>query len=404
MMQTATLEQQKAVGSRLVSIDVLRGLVMVIMALDHSRDFLSSALFDATDLTRTTPLLFFTRWITHFCAPIFVWLAGTGAYLSIANGSRDRYQLARFLFTRGLWLLFLEVAVIAPLGWSFSLGFGFTRLQVIWVIGASMVIMAGLVAVFSARAIGIFGLVVIALQNMFDGAHVKWLGRWAGVWRAVHNPNFYEPFPHKVVGLLYPVLPWLAVMAVGYGMGHLALLEGEKRKRTFLKIGLAALALFCVIRMTNAYGEPQPWHAQSDAVRTLMSFVNCTKYPPSLLYLLMTLGGGLCFLACADALPTMLTKPLAVFGRVPLFYYLLHLPILHGLAVAFSFARYGRAEWLYQDSFALRGSTHPLPAGYGYDLWVVYLVWAAVVLLLYQACRWFGEVKSRNRSTVLSYL
>ncbi len=397
-------QQQKRTSSRLSAIDVLRGLVMVIMALDHARDFFSSALFDATDLTRTTPLLFFTRWITHFCAPVFVLLAGTGAFLSVANGGKSHGELAVFLMKRGLWLMLLEVAVISPLGWSFSLGFGLTRLQVIWVIGLSMVILAGLVNVFPPRVIAIFGLVLIAFHNLFDGAHVKWLGQWAGVWKALHNIDFFQPFPHKVVASLYPVIPWVGVMALGYGMGYLAQLEPQKRKRTLLAIGISALALFGVLRASNVYGDPKPWSVQSDAVRTVLSFVNCTKYPPSLLYLLMTLGAALCFLAYADYLPKAVTKPLAVFGRVPLFYYLLHLPLLHGLAVAFSFVRYGKADWLYQDSFALQGSKHPLPAGYGYELWVVYLVWAAAVVLLYPACRWFADVKRRKRNPALSYL
>ncbi len=397
-------KDEKSRSSRLSSIDALRGLVMIIMALDHTRDFFSSAQFDPTDLSRTTPLLFFTRWITHFCAPVFVLLAGAGAYLSVASGGKDVRELPAFLLKRGLWLMFLEIAVVSPLGWSFSLGFGFTRLQVIWVIGASMVFLAGLVFAFPPPAIAAIGLLMILGHNLFDGPHAAWLGSFADTWKIFHNISIFQPFPHKVVASLYPFIPWSGVMALGYGAGSLARIEPQRRKRVFLGIGLSLLALFGVLRTGNLYGDPKPWSLQGDWARSVMSFVNCTKYPPSLLYLLMTIGAAMCFLAFADRLPEAVQKPLTTFGRVPLFYYLLHLPLLHGLAVIFSLVRYGAADWLYQDSFGLKGSAHPLPAGYGYDLWVVYLVWATAVLMLYPLCRWFAGVKRRNRHPALSYL
>ena len=389
---------------RLLSIDILRGLVMVIMALDHTRDFFSSALFDPTDLTQTTPLLFLTRWITHFCAPIFVLLAGAGAFLSLANGSKDHCDLPVFLLKRGIWLMVLEIAVVSPLGWAFSFGFGFTRLQVIWVIGASMVILAALVFAFPPRRIAVIGLILIAGHNLFDGEHAAWLGGVASTWKVLHNLSFFTPFPHTIVASLYPLIPWAGVMALGYGAGEFALLEPKRRSRIFLATGLSSLALFAILRAGNFYGEPKPWSVQADLSRTAMSFVNFTKYPPSLLYLLTTLGAALCFLAYADRLPQVITRPLATFGRVPLFYYLLHLPLLHGLAVVFSLVRYGRADWLFQDSFALRGSAHPLPAGYGYGLGVVYLVWAGAVILLYPLCSWFAGIKRRYKHPLLSYL
>ncbi len=403
-MPGAEVEERTSTSERLSSIDILRGLVMVIMALDHTRDFFSSALFDPTDLTRTNPMLFFTRWISHFCAPVFVLLAGTGAYLSLASGKTDHCELPGFLLKRGLWLIFLEIAVISPFGWSFSLGFGFTRLQVIWVIGASMIVLAGLVFSYPPRIIAGIGLVLIAGHNLFDGAHGAWLGEGTDLWKVLHSISIFQPFPHKIVGSLYPLIPWVGVMALGYGAGGLARIEPRRRMRLFLGIGISMLALFVALRASNWYGDPKPWASQTDWPRTLMSFVNLTKYPPSLLYLLMTLGAALCFLAVADRLPKTIAGPLTTFGRVPLFYYLLHLPLLHGLAVVFSLVRYGRADWLYQDSFALRGSAHPFPAGYGYDLWVVYLVWIAAVLMLYPLCRWFAQVKRRNRHPALSYL
>jgi len=332
---------------RLTSIDALRGLVMVVMALDHTRDLFSNAAFDPTDLTQTTPLLFFTRWITHFCAPVFVLLAGTSAFLSLSGG-KSRGELARFLVTRGLWLMLLEVAVVTPLGWSFNFDYGFTRLQVIWVIGASMAVLAGLVPIVPRRAIGVLGLVIVLGHNVFDGPHAAWLGGFAGTWTLLHNLTPLQPFPHKTVLSIYPIVPWFGVMALGYGcVGELMLVDPRKRDRLLLIIGLAMIALFALLRASNLYGDPKPWAVQKDAVRTLLSFVSCTKYPPSLLYLLMTLGPAAIVLAFADRLPRLITEILTTYGRVPLFYYLLHLPILHGLAVLFSYVRYGQAPWLF---------------------------------------------------------
>ena len=389
---------------RLTSIDALRGLVMVIMALDHTRDLFSNATFDPTDLTQTTPLLFFTRWITHFCAPVFVLLAGTSAFLSLSAG-KSRGELARFLLTRGLWLMLLEVAVVTPLGWSFNFDYGFTRLQVIWVIGAAMVVLAALVPLAPRRAIGVLGLVIVLGHNVFDGPHVAWLGGFAGAWKLLHNLTPLQPFPHKTVLSIYPIAPWFGVMALGYGcVGELMLVDPRRRDRLLLIIGLSMIAAFVVLRASNLYGDPKPWAIQKDAVRTVLSFVNGAKYPPSLLYLLMTLGPAAIALAFADRLPRLITGVLTTYGRTPLFYYLLHLPILHGLAVLFSYVRYGQAPWLFHDMMAQKGAAHPIPPGYGYDLWVVYLVWIAVVAALYPACRWYARVKRRNKHPLLSYL
>ncbi len=389
---------------RLTSIDAVRGLVMIIMALDHTRDLFSNVTFDPTDLTQTTPLLFFTRWITHFCAPVFVLLAGTSAFLSLSGG-KSRGELARFLLTRGLWLMLLEVAVVTPLGWSFNFDYGFTRLQVIWVIGAAMVVLAALVPIAPRRAIGLLGLVIVLGHNVFDGPHAAWLGGFAGAWKLLHNLTPLQPFPHKTVLSIYPIVPWFGVMALGYGcVGELMLVEPRRRDRLLLLVGLAMIALFALLRASNLYGDPKPWAVQRDAVRTVLSFVNCTKYPPSLLYLLMTLGPAAIVLAFADRLPSLITGVLTTYGRTPLFYYLLHLPILHGLAVLFSYIRYGQAPWLFHDMLAQKGATHPIPPGYGYDLWVVYLVWIAAVAALYPACRLYAGVKRRNKHPLLSYL
>jgi uncharacterized membrane protein len=389
--------------ARLAGVDILRGLVMVIMALDHTRDFFSNATFDPTDLSQTTPWLFFTRWITHFCAPIFVFLAGSGAYLSLTRG-KTKTDLTTFLFTRGLWLVFLEILVISPLGWSFSLSFAFTRLQVIWVIGVSMVLLSGLILLLSSRAIGSIGIVLIVLHNLFDGAHAAWFGAAAGVWKVLHQLSLFQPWPHLIVASLYPLIPWIGVMMLGYAAGELLTLPEVLRRRILLWTSGAMIALFIVLRATNLYGDPSPWSLQPNPIYTLMSFVRCTKYPPSLLYLLMTLGPALLLLALLDRAGSKIWKGFREFGRVPLFYYLLHLPLLHGLAVLFSLVSYGSAAWLFQDTMGAKGSAHPLPHGYGYGLPIVYAVWFSSVLLLHPLCRWFGGVKKNRKQPIFSYL
>ena len=404
MAQTTLSTSDAAPSSnRLQSVDMLRGLVMVIMALDHARDFLSNATFDPTDLAHTNPALFFTRWVTHFCAPVFVLLAGTGAYLSTSNG-RSKADLSRFLATRGIWLVFLEICVITPLGWSFNWDFGFVRMQVFWAIGASMVVLAALVPVLPRRTIGALGLLIVVGHNLLDGAHAGWLGPLAPTWRFLHTISPVPIAPHKMLIFLYPLAPWFGVMALGYGFGDLVRLDTARRRSALLILGGSLIALFLVLRLANLYGDPKPWVTQPTAIMTALSWLNCTKYPPSLLYVLMTLGPAMVVLALIDLAPPLLTKPLGTFGRVPLFYYLLHLPLIHGIAVLLSLSRYGHAEWLMHDMMAQKGAAFPLPHGYGYELWVVYAVWIGVVVGLYPACRWFAEVKKRSRHPLLSYL
>lgn len=386
---------------RLMNVDILRGLAMVIMALDHTRDWFSNsaALFDPTDLGQTTPSLFFTRWITHFCAPVFVFLAGTGILLSFVKSQNSR-NVARFIFTRGLWLIFLEVFVISPLGWSFSLSFAFTRLQVIWAIGVSMVVLGLILPFLSSRLIGAIGIMMIFLHDVFDGPHEAWLGQA----KPLHEVTFFHWFPHSVVGSVYPLIPWVGVMMVGYAAGELLLLEPKDRRRVFLWIGGFATFLFLVLRASNVYGDPLPWSIQASMLKTALSFLKCSKYPPSLLYLLMTLGPAIMLLAVLESARNWLTDRLVVFGRVPLFYYLVHLPLLHGIACILSWATYGRISFLLQDSLLFKGSHNPLPPGYGYGLPVVYLVWISVVVALYPACQWFAEVKRNSRNPILRYL
>ena len=386
---------------RLASIDLLRGLVMVVMALDHTRDYFSGATFDPTDLAKTDGLWFLTRWITHFCAPVFVLLTGTGAYLSLTKGSMNRGELSIFLLKRGLWLVFLEVAVVSPLGWAFRLDWTFNRLQVIWVIGISMMVLGALIQMVPAKSIGALGLALIAAHNLFDGNRAAWLGDW---WKLLHEFYLFRPIPGKVFASLYPLVPWVGVMALGYGIGSVFLYPAEKQHKWLIRAGTAAIALFLLLRLTNIYGDPRPWTPQNSGLLTALSLLNVNKYPPSLLYLCMTLGPAALFLAWSAKLPEFLSSPLVTLGRVPLFYYLIHLPVIHGLAVLFSYFRHGDAVWLFQDPFVAGRSAHPFPPGYGYSLGVVWLVWIAVVLALYPICRWYSRVKSRSRHPLLSYL
>ncbi len=386
-----------AVHPRLDSVDLLRGVVMVLMALDHTRGFFSNVAFDPTDLQKTTAALFLTRWITHFCAPVFVFLAGTGAYLSGARG-KPTPQLAWFLLTRGSWLVLLELTLVR-FTWFFNVDYGFVLCAVIWAIGWSMVVLAGLVFLPTA-VITLVGITLLAGHNLLDGLAPDRFGSWSWLWKILHSGGGIEPVAGVLVIAAYPLLPWLSVMAAGYGFGALLLLSSEQRRRWLWLLGSALCVAFVALRATNWYGDPRPWSEQPNGWFTLFSFLNCHKYPPSLLFVLMTLGPALIGLAVLDRGPSRVGSPLVVFGRVPLFYYVLHFALIHTAAVVFAYARYGEASWLFQNP----NVPNSRPADYGYDLAVVYLVWINVVLLLYPACRWFAEVKRRNRNAWLSYL
>jgi uncharacterized membrane protein len=400
---TGAAELPVAIRPRVEAVDLLRGVVMVIMALDHARDFLSDARFDPLDLSRTTGALFLTRWVSHFCAPVFVFLAGTGAFLSAARG-KGRPQLAWFLLTRGLWLVALEFTLV-HLGWFFNLEYRLLLGQVIWAIGCSMVALAGLVFL-PTWAVAAFGVALIASHNLFDGVRADSLGRFRWLWVASCSGSFtvgpLEPWPGVYFFVAYLLLPWLGVMAAGYGFGGLWLLDRGPRRRWLLGLGAGLALLFVAFRAVNRYGDPSPWSAQPSGLFTVFSFINTSKYPPSLLFLLMTLGPAILALALLDRPSGPLGQVFVTFGRVPLFYYLLHLPVIHLVALGLASARYGEVGFMFQNvAFAGPGQ---LPAGYGYGLTVVYLVWFCVVVALYPACRWFSGLKSRQRTAWLSYL
>jgi uncharacterized membrane protein len=397
--QSVRPEDAPASPLRLDSIDLLRGLVMVLMALDHTRDFFHAGAVqgqDPLDLQTTTLALYFTRWITHFCAPVFVFLAGTGAFLSTTRGKTSR-DLSWFLFTRGLWLAVLELTWVRWAGWAFAINLHEHWFLVIWAIGWSMVVLAALVHL-PTWAITTVGVGMIAIHNAFDSVKPEAWGQWSWLWRVLHAGGPFQVAPGYTLSAGYPLIPWMGVMAAGFGFGRLLLREPRQRRGWLLVLGLAMISLFVLLRLSNLYGDPKPWSSQGSAANTLLSFLDCHKYPPSLCYLLMTLGPALVILSVLDRGTPSWLKPILVFGRVPLFYYLLHLPLIHALAVAVNLMRFGHANWLYGASPAKP------PKGAGFDLPIVYLTWIAVILLLYPACRWFADLKRRRREQWLSYL
>ncbi len=381
---------------RVRGLDLLRGLVIILMVIDHVRWFLSEARFDPTDPALTTPALFFTRWVTHFCAPVFVLLAGAGAYLSLGRG-RTRSSLSWYLLTRGTWLLLLE-ATVARFGWQFNLDYGYTGALVFWALGWSMIALAGLVWL-PIPVIAAVGTLMIAGHNLLDGVEPASLGRWAWLWTVLHRPGMLTPAPGINVFVLYPLVPWIGVMAAGYAFGTLFTLPAEARHRLLLRLGLAGTAAFVILRAANVYGDPSPWGAQPEGWRTVLSFLNTTKYPASLLFLLMTLGPAIALLPRLEGARGRLADAIHTIGRVPLFFWLLHVPLIHLIALGFSLVRYGEVvPWL------VRNPPAPLPDGYGYGLPVVYAVTLAVVFLLYPACVWFAGLKRRRHDRWLGYL
>jgi len=395
----------RAQFARLVSVDVLRGLVMVIMALDHTRDFFSIARFAPEDMAHAEGALFFTRFITHFCAPVFAFLAGTGACLATRRG-KSISQVSRFFWTRGLWLVFLEFTIV-DFAWGFvPWGHG----GVIWILGWSMVAMA-LIVYLPVRWIAALGLGMIATHNLLDRINPASFGNFSWVWILLHTPGRI-PLGDFQFSVRYVLIPWVGVMATGFAFGSL-LLRPDRRKWIFT-LGISATALFFLLRGINLYGNgiaglpfgyPRsagPWMVQPTLSATVMSFFNTLKYPPSLDYLLMTLGPSLILLGLLEGTEAKrgLSRVLLVFGRVPLFYYVLHIYLLDVMAVLVARAFHQPAfHGTVIADFAQR------PAGYGQGLPFIYAMWILAVALLYLPCRWFMELRSRHKDwTWLSYL
>ena len=377
---------------RIESVDVLRGIIMIVMALDHTRDYFGDLAASPTNLATTTAALFATRWVTNICAPVFFLLTGTGAYLSLRR--RTTASLSRFLVTRGLWMILLELT-FARFLWQFNVDYHVTILTVLWAFGWSMLVLAALVHM-PPRAVAAFGIAMIALHHLLDPIRT-------GVIGLLHAPSIFLNAPGHMVFSAYPLIPWIGVTALGYGLGTLFDLPAEARPRLLRRIGLGMIAAFLVLRGINVYGDPVRWSVQPSALFTVLSFVNTTKYPPSLLFLLMTLGPAMIILASVDARTPRVLRPALIVGKVPFFYYLVHVAVLHTLAVAACLVRFGTVRPMF-ESATLDHYPITQPPGWPAPLPVVYLVWITVVLILYPLCRWYAALRQRNGAWWLSYL
>lgn len=387
---------------RVESIDLLRGIVMIIMALDHVRDYFhkDAFLYDPGDLTKTNVILFFTRWITHFCAPVFVFLAGISAYLYGVRKTKS--ELSHFLFTRGIWLVLVELFVLS-LFRTFNPGYPYFNLQVIWAIGICMITLSALIYM-NRRLILLTGVLLIAAHNLLDKVHVPGNGMLSFLWAVLHEQQLFT-FGHFSVNVHYPLLPWIGIMAVGYCFGSFynRAYDPEKRRKIFLYLGIGSIALFVILRLGNFYGDPNEWLVQRNTIFSFLSFLNVTKYPPSLLYILVTLGPALIFLALTEKPLNAWTAKITVLGRVPMFYYLAHILLIHVFAVIGAvISRYKLSDMI----LSTRVQAAPQLKGYGFNLYIVYAVWIVLILILFPVCKWFDRYKRAHYADKwwLSYL
>jgi len=372
---------------------------MLLMAIDHVR------VYSGLPAGGPSPGIFLTRWITHFCAPAFVFLAGTSSFFY----GRRHGDLSRFLLTRGPWLVFLELTFLR-VAWTFNLDFAHYEMAgVIWVIGWCMILLAGLVKLPPA-AVGTIGVVVIGCHNLVDpylGELVPKLGAssLAGLWKILYFSFFAGPIqlgpdgPSLIV--LYSIVPWIGVIAAGYAFGKILTLEPARRNRICLALGLGAIGLFVVLRGFDLYGDPRPWGA-AQGMPALLAFLNTTKYPASFLFLLMTLGPTIASIPLLERARDGMAQSITLFGRVPFFFYMLHIPLIHALALVVSQIRLGEVSpWLFAN--------HPMgnpppPDGYTWSLPALYVVWLVAIAMLYFPCRWFAGLKARRKDWWLSYL
>jgi uncharacterized membrane protein len=376
-------------ATRIGAVDIVRGLAMILMALDHTRDFLGTGV-NPVDIATTTAPLFFTRWITHFCAPTFFLLTGTSAWLS--RRGRPASQLSWHLLTRGAWLLLLELTVF-----RFVLQFNFdyhtTLLNVLWALGWALVVLSALVYL-PRPAITAFGIILVAGHNALDSIRSA-----NPLWTLLHSPNFVLKTPEHAVLAGYPLIPWVGVTALGYCLGVVYDWTTERRKRFLLRMGLALVIAFIAIRAVNIYGDPVPWVAS----RPVISFLNTNKYPPSLLFLLMTLGPALLLLRAVDGRTGPVLRVFSTYGKVPLFYFLVHFALIHLIATVVCYARFGEAHGMF-ESPSIAQFPFTAPPGWGFSLPLVYLFWAIVVCCLYPLCCWYAGIKQTRRHPLLSYL
>lgn len=392
LFNSESLPDNQLKTKRIISLDMLRGLVMVLMVLDHVRTFFSVRRFQPTDLTQTTIPLFLTRWVTHLCATSFIFLAGAAAYLYFVRRQQSKRQLSRYLIIRGLMLVFLELTVV-NLAWLFDQIHTLSAAGVLWVIGWSMVVLA-VIIYLPIKVIAYSGILLIVGHNLFDNLHVEQLGQFGWVWAILHEPKMLTLFANKKFFVVYPLIPWIGVMATGYAFGTVFTLEKTVRHKFMRRLGWGLIFAFLIIRAINIYGDPQPWSVQANLSYTILSFINCTKYPPSLLYLLITLGLAILLLDLFENRRFRILKPLLLFGQVPLFFYIIHLWLIRCTAVLLALPKYGL-----KAIFLPFLSSFQMPADYGYDLPTVYSLWIFMVILLYPICNWFADYKKKHTST-----
>lgn len=397
MTQSLTLDKK-----RITSVDLLRGAVMVIMALDHTREFFHSAALNSNplDLSTTTPVLFFTRWITHICAPVFVFLSGTSAYLQSARKSKK--ELSIFLITRGLWLILAEITII-NLIFSFDISFSAFALEVIWAIGISMVIL-GLVIWLPFEIILAIGLLIVLGHNALDFYERGKGGAFGALYNLIHRVGFHSLSEKHQLLILYPFLPWAGLMMLGYCLGKVLRNNNAAHRKRFLVItGMSAIVLFIILRFINVYGDPFRWSTQGNGFYTFLSFINASKYPPSLFFICMTIGPALLLMAWWDNIQNGVTKIISVYGRVPFFYFVTHFFIIHLFsAIAFFMRGHSFAE----DAADLSTPFIKfIKEGEGVQLRYVYLIWLAIVIVLYPVCKWYDNYKTSHKEKKwLSYL
>ena len=386
---------------RIESIDLLRGVVMIIMALDHVRDYFhyDAFYYSPTDLTQTNVPLFFTRFITHYCAPVFVFLAGTSAYLYGAK--RSKKELSFFLLSRGMWLVFIELFIVV-LFRTFNPSYTYLNLQVIWAIGVSMIALSAIIYM-NKKLILLTAVLLVAAHNLLDAMHVYGNGLLAVFWSFLHDVNHFT-FGRVDLYVRYPVLPWLGIMTIGYYLGSLYVSDYDpvKRRKKLLIAGIGSITLFIILRSGNWYGDAAPWTVQKNFAFSLLSFLNVNKYPPSLLYVLITLGPALIFLALTEKKLNAWTEKIAIFGRVPMFYYLGHIFLIHILAVIAALVTG------YPEMVILNNAVNSIQAlkGYGFNLLTVHLFWIIHVVVMYPFCKWYDVYKRTHQSEYwwLSYL
>jgi uncharacterized membrane protein len=399
--QTLTIPEKGVSAVRIRSVDILRGIIMVIMALDHTRDFFSNfhggtLNYDAVGLS-----MYFTRWITHFCAPVFVFLSGASVFLSMRNG-KSKKQASWMLFTRGIWLIILELTII-KIGWSFNFDFHGIFVQVIWAIGWSMIFLSLLIWL-PMPLIAAIGLVIIFGHNEFDNI-ISGQTAFPTLWRILHQPGRVTIYDSYSLFILYPIVPWIGVMAVGYCFGKILSLPGKNRDRWVYTIGVSAIMLFIILRYSLTqkglafYGDPHPWQPQNTFRNSLLDFIRCEKYPPSLMYLLMTLGPSITLMPLFEKWSNPISRFFTVYGRVPMFYYILHIFLIHGMALTVGVLS-GFPVSIFTDISSLFNAT----LHWGFSLPWVYFFWMSTVAILYLPCRWYMNIKMKYKKWWMSYL